>query len=140
MPVQISMSMKNGNLWISNLERLKLWTQRMPSDVVRPEMEQAERETETYPAERTGQTYTRTYRMADSTRLEAQRGNNQHSVSYTLKVGVPHAKYPLGDARGQGQAWMHKENNRWTPMYQRVLAAQERIRLAVGQWLERFGT
>lgn len=59
-----------------------------------------------YPPERPKQRYKRTYKLQKS-----WRSTRVGSTSVEIANSQPYAKYPVGDARGQSQAWMHK--GRW---------------------------
>ncbi len=54
-----------------------------------------------YPPKRPGQKYRRTFRFQKAWRIKASENG------YVIENGMPYAKYPVGNAYGQGQAWMH---------------------------------
>lgn len=65
--------------------------------------------TQNSPPKRSGQKYVRTFNMMQKYRIGKTGAGN-----YYFEAAAPYSKYVLGDARGIGQAWMHKD--RWFTM------------------------
>lgn len=64
-----------------------------------------------YPKPRAGQKYVRTYRLRDSVTV-IKAGDMAYAIQVDpVRKGKHYGKYVLGDAKGNGQAWMHK--GRW---------------------------
>lgn len=142
MPVQIKTTFKGDKVIQSGLQRLKSGVENIPAGIIRPEMEQAAEEARTYPAELPGQRYVRTGARYAATRVEAG-ANNQYSKSYTVVSDPKYAggrsadPYVLGDARGRGQAAIHR--GRWKLLYVAVTEAIGRAvsaaeRIVRGTW------
>ena len=64
-----------------------------------------------YPPERPDQTYVRTFALRDSVRVTGLPSGYVISVNPISPKGVAYGGYVVGDADGNGQAWMHKD--RW---------------------------
>lgn len=141
MPVQITVTMKNGELIQSNLIREKLAIESIPSVILKEEMELGAQEAGTYPDELPNQRYERTGARGRRTRLEYGRGNNQYSQSYTIKSdptyrGRSADPYVLGDAQGNGQAAIHQ--GRWGVLFEIVQRVMERVYQASVVIIERL--
>ena len=63
-----------------------------------------------YPAKRPGQKYVRTGRLANSWAVERQ-GKGVVIVNRAEGRSGPYSRFVIGDAKGAGQAWMHR--GRW---------------------------
>lgn len=143
MPVQIKTTFKGDKVIQSGLTRVKTEVGNIPAGIIRPEMEQAADETgRGYPPELPGQRYVRTGARYAATRVEAG-ANNQYSKSYTVVSDPKYAggrsadPYVLGDARGRGQAAIHR--GRWKLLYVAVTEAIGRAvsaaeRIVRGTW------
>jgi hypothetical protein len=77
-----------------------------------------------YPPKPVGSKYKRTFKLRKSVMSKEIKNGYRISVDPVAK-GKHYGKYPLGNAYGQGQAWMHV--GRWTPM--RDVADQEAEKL-----------
>ncbi len=141
MPVQVTARVKGQKL-LSGVQRLKLAIANLPAQYVRPEMEQARAElVDPYPDELPNQSYQRTGKRGERTRVESYAGNNQYSKAYVIKSdpvynGRSADPYVLGDARGDGQAMVHR--GRWKLIRRAVDEAMERIRAKAVELLETF--
>lgn len=73
-----------------------------------------------YPAERPGQRYVRRYRL--------MRGWYIQQTPRGVVIGnrMPYAGYVVGDAKGQGQAWMHK--GRWWVLRRKIDEQRPRLK------------
>ena len=65
--------------------------------------------TQNKPPQRPGQKYVRTFNMMRNYKIGRTDAGN-----YFFRADAPYSRYVLGDARGLGQAWMHK--GRWFKM------------------------
>jgi hypothetical protein len=108
-----------------------LAVQNLPAKVVRAEVEQASEELRTYPPELPGQKYQRTGNRYRATKVVARSGNNQFSKAYTIesnpryKGGRTGNPYTVGDAKGGGQATIHR--GRWKLISDVMNQALDRI-------------
>lgn len=59
-----------------------------------------------YPPERPGQKYRRTFRFRAGWRINSI-PDSPAQTGWQVTNVVPYAKYPVGNAYGEGQAWMH---------------------------------
>lgn len=66
-----------------------------------------------YPPERPDQKYIRTNTLKDSVEITPLSNGYEISVKPVSPKGVEYGDYVLGDADGNGQAWMHE--GIWTP-------------------------
>lgn len=66
-----------------------------------------------YPPKRPGQKYRRTYNLRNNWKAERYKNDK----GYTIRNAMSYAHYPVGDAYGTGQAWMHK--GRW-PLFRDI--------------------
>ena len=103
----------------------------LPAKVVKPIMEDAKDEARTYPPELPNQRYVRTGKRYEATKLISVIGNNQYKTSYRITSNPRYADgrsgnpYVLGDAKGEGQAAIHR--GRWNKLHVVVLKAMEKI-------------
>lgn len=97
----------------------------LPKKVIKAEMEIARDEVREYPPERAGQRYIRTGKRYAATKLEAVDNGYRLVSNPRYADGRTGNPYTIGDARGQGQAWMHK--GRWVLLADAVKRATERI-------------
>jgi len=143
MSVQVTARITGDALIMSGIQREKLAVNTITADIMREEMDTVIAETgQNYPDELPGQRYQRTGKRYDATHVEYGRGNNQYSKSYTVKSNPTYGgrsadPYVLGDAEGRGQAAIHV--GRWAVLYERMLAAMERIavraeEIIMGMW------
>lgn len=83
-----------------------------------------------YPAKRPGQKYQRTYRLQARWYAEPQ-GN-----SVLIANRQPYAGYVVGDDKGKGQAWMHR--NRWWLASDVVKDARPELKKMITRELDRM--
>ena len=62
---------------------------------------------QSYPAERKGQKYVRTYLFKRSWQIEAAKSGGYSIRNTAARKGRGYGKYVVGDSIGQQQAWMH---------------------------------
>lgn len=136
MSLQLSVKVDEGKVK-SKVANAILAVANLPARVVRPEVEQARADVvDPYPPELPGQKYIRTFKRQAATRVVAASGNNQYTSKYTIQSTPNYGRgqtgnpYVLGDAKGQGQAAIHR--GRWKTLYSAMSAAVGRI-VAKGQ-------
>lgn len=77
------------------------------------------RKMQKYPPMRQGQKYTRTFRFRDSWKIRRLENGS------ALSNSAPYTRYVVGNAYGQGQAWMHV--GRWVPFRDVADAETEKL-------------
>ena len=104
----------------------------IPKKVMRPIMLEARDQVREYPAELPDQRYVRTGKRFQATQLESIEHGYRIVSNPRYKGGRTGNPYVIGDARGTGQATIHK--NRWHLLAEVMRLATERI-IAKGQEL-----
>lgn len=102
-----------------------LAVERIPKKVIKPIMEAARDEVRDYPPERPGQKYIRTGKRYAATKLESVDKGYRIVSNPRYAGGQTGNPYVIGDAMGQGQAWMHK--GRWKLLADVMLKARDKI-------------
>jgi hypothetical protein len=132
---QLKVTVRDNEVRTIN-ERLTLAVKRLPAGIMRPIVDEGVEELRTDPAERPGQRYVRTGARYSRTRAEYTGGQSYRFVSDPTYRGRSADPYVLGDARGQGQAWMHR--GRWKTMRAVVERVAEKIVAAAGAEFRRI--
>lgn len=102
-----------------------LAVEKLPDDVMFPILAEARDEVRTYPAERPGQRYIRTGNRYRATYLQKEGRAFRLYSNPRYGSGRSADPYVVGNALGQGQAWMHV--GRWALLYEVMMRAKERI-------------
>lgn len=102
-----------------------LAVERLPDKVLRPIMKEALEQVREYPAELPDQRYVRTGKRFRATQLEKVEHGYRIVSNPRYKGGRTGNPYVIGDARGAGQATLHK--NRWHLLAEVMRLATDRI-------------
>lgn len=122
---QITISVKDGEVKQAFI-RAGLAVERLPTKVIRAEMEAARDLARTYPAELPNQKYVRTGKRYAATKVEKVNNYTYRVVSNPrYKYGNTGNPYVLGDADGLGQARIHA--GRWNLLRDVMFLAFGRI-------------
>lgn len=108
--MKISVNVK-GQLVRAGLQNLAAEVPQVGRRQIRTRMDRIKRRMEAYPPERPGQKYIRTGQMFYSWRIQPTERNGYSLENFATRKGVNYPRYVVGDAYGQGQAWMHR--GRW---------------------------
>ena len=92
---------------------------------VRAGLERVIRVMQVYPPERPGQRYVRTYKLKRNFRIVQKSKSTLGIINRARFKGRAYAKYPIGDARGESQAWMHV--GRWRVLRTEMEAELEKL-------------
>lgn len=107
---RISVTVENGELVRQGLQDLQAAIPQIGRKVIFDKMNVIAQSMRKYPPQRAGSKYIRTYRLRDS--VTVIRLDNGYAIEIDpVQRGRHYAKYVIGTARGEGQAWMHK--GRW---------------------------
>ena len=88
---------------------------------VRNTLERIKKIMKVYPPERSGQLYTRTFKLKRGWKIQTA-GPTGYTISNRARFrGRSYVKYVVGSATGTMQAWMHK--GRW-PLFRNVVDAE----------------
>lgn len=116
--MQLSFSFRNAELVRMGLQNLAAEVPQIGRRQIYETLQAVVRREKEYPS-RSGSTYKRTYTFRGGWTIE------QYDLGYRILNRVPYGHYVVGDAFGQGQAWMHK--GIWTPF--RDVADEEAAKL-----------
>lgn len=108
--MKISVNVR-GQLVRMGLQNLKAEIPQIGRRQIRVRMDRMKRRMEAYPPERPGQKYVRTGQMFYSWRIMPSERNGYTLENFATRRGVNYPSFVVGNAYGQGQAWMHR--GRW---------------------------
>ena len=118
---QLTFRIKGAKLTRRGLENLGVEIPKISRLRIRKTLDRVVREMKIYPPQRPGQIYVRTFKLKRGWKVKRAGATGYRILNEARFRGRRYAKYVVGSATGERQAWMHR--GRW-PLFRNVVDAE----------------